>query len=356
MLIYFEPSGFDIRCAVDARPGHPATAAKSSGSDAPMSAFLGLATEVEDDHALLARLREAAVSSTMTVLISIAKLDARDEGRPEETSSIRRVGELLEQAFQFAPKRKLVESPQQRDFFRAEIAALRAELARRDAETGRVEQTAMLALAYLAEARDADTGNHLLRTQHYVRLLATKLRAFPRFSSILTDRYIDLLTWSAPLHDIGKVGIPDRILLKPDQLTEEETAIMRTHTTLGARVIEQTERDMRQPAPFLAVAKEIAHWHHERWDGSGYPDGLSGAEIPLSARVTAVVDVFDALISNRVYKRSLPFEEARKIIAAGRGAQFDPDVTDAFLTGFDDFVSVAVNHSDHCSGPTECRD
>jgi putative two-component system response regulator len=231
------------------------------------------------------------------------------------------------------------------DCLKIENASLRAELDRRNQDSERMERAAILLLARLAEARDPDTGNHILRTQNYVRALAIRLREHPRFSSILTDRYIELLTRSAPLHDIGKVGVPDHILLKPGKLTDEEWIIMRKHTVLGSRVIDQAERDIEHSGPFLALAKEIAHWHHEKWDGSGYPDGLAGESIPPSARLMAVADVFDALISPRVYKTRISFAETRLIIASGRNSHFDPDIVDAFLQGFEEFVSIANQYS-----------
>jgi putative two-component system response regulator len=208
-------------------------------------------------------------------------------------------------------------------------------------ENQAIQNVSIRALAHLAETRDSETGDHILRTQSYVQVLATQLQDHPRFSDTITDHYIPLLSRSAPLHDIGKVGIPDSILLKPGKLTDDEWVVMKTHAELGARAIEQAERDVDQPVDFFTLAKQIAHWHHERWDGNGYPDGLAGETIPVSARLMALADVFDALISKRVYKPPMPFEKAREVIAADRGRQFDPDVTDAFLTSFDEFVHIA---------------
>ena len=154
------------------------------------------------------------------------------------------------------------------------------------------------------------------------------------------------LTRSAPLHDIGKVGIPDHILLKHGELTEDEMRIMQTHAKLGSDAIEMAEKDIETPLPFFAIAKEIAHWHHEKWDGSGYPDGLAGEAIPVAARLMALADVFDALISTRVYKPAMAYDVARDIIASERGKHFDPDVTDTFLAGFEDFVAIARRYLD----------
>ncbi|MBI4755749.1 MAG: HD domain-containing protein [Betaproteobacteria bacterium] len=157
---------------------------------------------------------------------------------------------------------------------------------------------------------------------------------------------MELLVKSAPLHDIGKVGIPDQILLKPGKLSADEWTIMRTHAVVGADAIEQAERDGDRPVEFLVLAKEIARWHHEKWDGSGYPEGLRGEAIPVSARLMAVADVFDALISPRVYKAPMSFDRARDIIRDERGRHFDPDIVDAFLARFEDFEAIARRYAD----------
>lgn len=209
-----------------------------------------------------------------------------------------------------------------------------------------VQDAAIMAMASLAETRDEETGNHIRRTQLYVRTLATHLRDHPRFAAELTEDNILLMYKSAPLHDIGKIGIPDRILLKPGRLTPEEFEIMKTHTTLGHDAIVAAESMMELPLSFLRYAREIAHSHQEKWDGSGYPQGLAGDAIPLSARLMAVADVYDALISRRVYKPAFPHEEAVRIIRDGRGRHFDPDITDAFLTLSETFRDIARRFAD----------
>jgi putative two-component system response regulator len=225
-------------------------------------------------------------------------------------------------------------------------AWLQAQVAQRLAEDERIQAASIRALAYVAENRDAKTGNHLLRIQGYIGELARCLARQPRYRDQLTPRSIDLMVRSAPLYDIGKVGVPDAILQKPGRLTPEEWEIIKTHAVLGAQAIERAERDAECPAEFLALAKEIAHWHHEKWDGSGYPDGLVGEAIPLSARLMAISDVFDAMITTRAYKPAMAVEKARSVIAARRGRHFDPDVTDAFLTCFDHLVAIAEQHPD----------
>lgn len=177
-----------------------------------------------------------------------------------------------------------LEAKRVRDWMKNQNSVLEAEVARRMAENDLIQLVIIRALAHLAETRDPETGNHIHRTQKYMHTLALGLRHNPRFADFLTLRNIDLLAKSAPLHDIGKVGIPDSILLKPGPLSEAEWKIMKTHAKLGSDAIEQAEIDAEKPHAFLVLAKEIAHWHHEKWNGSGYPDGLAGNAIPLAAR------------------------------------------------------------------------
>jgi putative two-component system response regulator len=232
------------------------------------------------------------------------------------------------------------------DFLKDKNAFLQSEVLRRTREVQAIQDVTILTMASLAETRDNETGNHIRRTQHYVKALATKLRDHPRFAGYFTDHIIDLLFKSAPLHDIGKVGIPDKILLKPGKLTPEEFEIMKTHTTLGRDAIEQAERQLGTPVEFLKVAKEIAYSHQEKWDGSGYPEGLAGDGIPVSARLMAVADVYDALISRRVYKPAFTHERAVELISEGRGKHFDPDITDAFMEIREEFRTIAKKFGD----------
>jgi putative two-component system response regulator len=204
----------------------------------------------------------------------------------------------------------------------------------------------ILAMASMAETRDNETGNHIRRTQNYVRALALELRGHPRFSAELTDDTIELLYKSAPLHDIGKVGIPDRILLKPGRLDSDEFEVMKLHTVYGRDMIMQVQRHAGGPDGFLRLAREIAYAHQEKWDGSGYPENLAGEAIPLSARLMAVADVYDALISRRVYKPAFPHSEALTIMRKGRGTHFDPDILDAFLRIEARFAAIAAEFRD----------
>ena len=297
-----------------------------------------------DGYAVLARLRDNPATSDIPVMFVTALDSPTDEERGLQLGAADYIPKPIQPAVVMARVRTQLQAKQARDWMADKAEALEMEVARRMKENNLTQQVSIRALAHLAELRDPETGNHILRTSGYVRRLASGLRQAPRFAEVLSERMIDLMARSAPLHDIGKVGIPDHILLKPGPLTPEEWIIMKTHSKLGSDAIEQAERDVEIPVPFLAVAKEIARWHHEKWDGSGDPDGLAGDAIPLSARLMALADVFDALVSQRVYKPPLSFAEARAIIAAGRARHFDPDATDAFLAGFDDFVQIAARY------------
>ena len=210
----------------------------------------------------------------------------------------------------------------------------------------KVQDALMIALATLAETRDTDTGLHVRRTQLYVRTLAERLRTHPVLGAELTAERVDLLTKAAALHDIGKVGIPDAVLLKPGRLDEVEVALMRTHTTIGRDALKMAEAAVEGTTPFLQLAREIAHLHQEKWDGTGYPEGLSGTSIPLGARLMAVADVYDALTMRRPYKEPWPHERAVEEMQRGRGSHFDPDILDAFLETAEEFRRIAADHAD----------
>jgi putative two-component system response regulator len=204
-----------------------------------------------------------------------------------------------------------------------------------------LQDATIIAMASLAESRDADTGNHIRRTQHYVAALARELRYQAPFMAELNDDNIALLFKAAPLHDIGKVGVPDAILLKAGKLTEAEFALMKLHTVYGRDAIAGVEQMLGTSNQFLRYAKEITYSHQEYWDGSGYPEGLAGSAIPLSARLMAVADVYDALISERRYRPAFTHETAVELIRQGRGQHFDPDVVDAMLAIEDKFKTIA---------------
>ncbi len=207
-------------------------------------------------------------------------------------------------------------------------------------------QVVAFAMATLAEQRDSDTESHIVRVQNYVRVLAQKLSAQQAFQAQVTPEYIDALYNSVPLYDMGSVGVPDRILLKPGRLTPSEVAIMRTHPTIGHQALLRSEKIHGRSSPLLAVAKELVLSHQEKWDGSGYPQGLAGTQIPVSARLMAIADVYDALISNKVYKDGVSHDKAVQIIFGERGGHFDPDMVDAFIEIQDEFAAIAQRFAD----------
>ena len=221
---------------------------------------------------------------------------------------------------------------------------LEVAVAARTNELTNLQEMTVLALASLAETRDTETGNHLRRTQHYLRALGEHLKIHPGFGEALEGDMVNILFKCAPLHDIGKVGIPDRILLKNGAYTPEEFEIMKSHPTLGRDAIVKAQEISGQRMDFFEIAKEIVYSHHEKWDGSGYPQGLVGTQIPVSARLMALADVYDALISRRIYKGGMNHAQAVQIITEGRGTHFDPAVVDAFLTMESKFDAIVIAH------------
>ena len=208
-----------------------------------------------------------------------------------------------------------------------------------------VEQM-LTSLNALAMARDNETGNHIIRTQHYVKALALRLRQMGYYIESLTDKKIKLLYKAAPLHDVGKVGISDSILLKPGSLTPDEWETMKTHTLIGESVLSSAESQLDGDEDVIATAILIAGGHHEKWDGSGYPRGLKGDDIPLPARIMALADMYDALVSERVYKEKWTHEQAANEILSKRGIQFDPLVVQAFIAEEEEFRKIAQRYKD----------
>jgi len=299
-----------------------------------------------DGYEVLEHLRADPVSQQIPVIFVTALEGAEYEKRGFDIGAEDYITKPISPPILMARVKNQLAIKRVRDWLADQNSVLEQEVNRRLEETLLAQTVSIRALAHLAETRDPETGNHILRTQAYVNLLALRLRQHADYARVLTDEFIDLLTRSAPLHDIGKVGIPDMVLLKPDRLNDAEWEIMKTHCVLGSEAIERAEKDVEQEVPFLALSKEIARWHHEHWDGSGYPDGLVGEDIPLSARIMAVADVFDALISSRVYKNAIGMEPARQIIANGSGKHFDPAIVEAFLSGFESFAAIAKRFND----------
>ena len=306
-----------------------------------------------DGYEVCRRLKADEGSRDIPVIFLTAKADTVDEYLGLEIGAVDYITKPISPPIVLARIKTQLQLKAVADFLRDknqylenEVAGRTREIIAKTEEVAVLQDVTILAMASLAETRDQETGNHIRRTQLYIQMLAAHLRRQSRFAAVLTEPVIEILVKSAPLHDIGKVGIPDTILLKPGKLTPEEFEIMKTHTSIGKSAIEHAEQQLGKTVAFLAYAKEIACYHHEKWDGSGYPYGIGGDEIPLSARLMALADVYDALVSKRVYKDAIPHQQAIDIISEGRGKHFDPEIVDAFLELQEDFLQTAKKYGD----------
>jgi putative two-component system response regulator len=299
-----------------------------------------------DGYEVCARLKANPLTRSIPVIFLTGKTGVEDEQKGFALGAVDYITKPVSPAIVKARVSTHLLLKTTADFLRDKNAFLEGEISKRDRAMTAIQDVTILAMASMAETRDSETGNHIRRTQHYVQALAEKLKTNPRFSAFLTDSNISTLFKSAPLHDIGKVGIPDRILLKPGSFTPQEFEIMKTHTTLGWDAINNAELMLGTKAEFLTMAKDIALSHQEKWDGSGYPQGLKGDAIPVSARLMAVADVYDALISRRVYKEGMPHEAAVAIIQQGKGQHFDPDMVEVFTGIHEEFRAIAARYVD----------
>ncbi len=302
-----------------------------------------------DGYEVMRRLRESPVTRELPVIFVTALDSTEDEAHGLELGAVDYITKPVRPAIVLARVRGQLDLKEARDRMRDQNLWLEGEIARRMRQNQVMQDVSMRALASLAEARDDETGNHILRTQSYVNVLARALSALPHHAAELTPERIATYTKAAPLHDIGKVAIPDHILHKPGKHTPEEWVVMKTHAQQGADAIWRAicdQNEEREALDFLYIAMDIARYHHEKWDGSGYPEGLAAEAIPLPARLMALADVFDALISKRAYKPAFPIEKATAIIEEGRGRHFDPEVVDAYLANIDEFAAIAARHAD----------
>lgn len=311
-----------------------------------------------DGYEVLRRLRHDEATRDVPVIFITAMNASEDEEHGLQLGAVDYITKPFNPAIVLARVNTHLELKRARDRLLRENEWLDAEVRRRMRENLLTQELSMKALAILAETRDMETGHHILRTQFYVELLACHLAQHPRFQDALAGPALTRIIKAAPLHDVGKVGIPDAVLLKPGRLNAEEFAVMQTHAAIGAEAIDKamnealaaTEDDTAELAPgafaFMQVAREIALSHHEKWDGTGYPSGLAGEAIPVSARLMALADVFDALTCRRVYKPPMPIEQAAQIIIEGRGLHFDPDVVDAFVALRERFAAIATRYAD----------
>ncbi len=324
-----------------------AQALNIAASDAPPDLILlDVMMPDMDGYEVCRRLKNDRLTMHVPVIFLTAKSAVEDEERGLELGAVDYITKPISPPVVLARVKTHLALKAMDDFLRDQNHFLELEVAKRTEEVTAIQDVTILALASLAETRDVDTGNHLRRTQFYVKALAEKLRDHPRFAAFLSTANIEKWFKSAPLHDIGKVGIPDHILLKPGRLEADEFEIMKTHTTLGYNAILNAEKALGTHVEFLSIAMSIALSHQEKWDGSGYPQGLAGDDIPIAARLMAVADVYDALISRRVYKEPMPHALAVQTMHLGRAHHFDADVLDAFEAIQEEFRAIAQRFAD----------
>jgi putative two-component system response regulator len=312
--------------------------------------LLDIMMPLMDGYQVLAALQSDSATKEIPVIFVTAMEDDDDEQRGLESGAVDYVTKPIRPTILQARVRTHVELKRHRDQLRRQ-----KELFRRANEIAK--DVSLHALATLAEARCEETGAHIVRTREYVEALGRQLLREGRHVEALADGRLALIGRAAPLHDIGKVGIPDHILKKPGKLTREEFAAMKEHSRIGAASIEEAIRRVaqlpdadeaaaREALDLLRIAQQIAGAHHEKWDGSGYPLGLAGDAIPLAARLMALADVYDALTCRRVYKDAMAEDEVRRILYEGRGRHFDPEVVDAFLAVEDEFRTIRQRYAD----------
>jgi putative two-component system response regulator len=335
---------------MSAEDGETCLAMARSTTNPPDLILLDIMMPVMDGYEVCRRLKADPLTRHMPVIFVSAKSDPDDERMGLEIGAVDFVHKPVSFPVLLARVASHLALKTQGDLLRTKNDDLELQVQARTQELVALQDVAMVAMALLAEVGDADTLPHIRRTQHYVKALADQVRDRPPFAGQLTDDAIQAIFRSVPLHDIGNAGIPDRVLLKPGRLSPGDIAIMNTHTQIGLDVIEQAERSMGTPLPFLTTAKDIVLAHHERWDGRGYPQGLAGTAIPLCARLTTIADVYDALITPRVYKAGMSHQEAMHVIFQERGQHFDPDLVDAFVEIQDEISAITERFPDTPDG------
>ncbi|MGP1628741.1 MAG: response regulator [Giesbergeria sp.] len=324
-----------------------ARALKAAQTDpVPDLVLLDIMMPEMDGYEVCRQLKASAATRDIPIIFLTARADSDDERLGLELGAVDYITKPMSPPIVLARVQTHLALKATADFLRDKSAYLEREVTLRTLEVQALQDVTMMAMASLAETRDDETGNHIRRTQLYVKALAERLRTHPRFEAVLNTQMIELIYKSAPLHDIGKIGIPDHILLKPGKLTDHEYEVVKEHTLLGRKAIESAERRLGMRVRFLSVAKEMACCHHERWDGTGYPLCLTGDAIPVPGRLMALADVYDAIISRRIYKSASTHEQACHAIVKGRGTQFDPDVVDAFIDIAEEFRDIALKYPD----------
>ena len=318
---------------------------RATGNSSPDLILLDILMSDMDGYEVCRQLKENPETADIPVIFLTIKSEVDDEVRGFKLGAVDYITKPISPPIVLSRVKTHLTLAQSKLFLKKKNHLLEENVAKRTKEIAKTQDVAILCMASLAEARDNETGNHIRRTQEYIRLLSMHLKDHPGYAGFLNDFTIELLYRSAPLHDVGKVGVPDKILLKKGKLDTDEWEEMKKHAVCGYEALVRAEKDIGTTT-FLYIAKEITLTHHEKWDGTGYPQGLKENEIPISGRLMALADVYDALISKRVYKEAYSHEKAMRIILEERGAHFDPGIADAFALLQDQFRVVAHRYAD----------
>lgn len=331
---FLEPLGFTVRAALSGEE-----ALRMVKEEAPDTILLDLVMPGMDGFEVCRHLKEDESTRHIPVIIITGLSDREANVLALELGADDFLSKPFDRILLEARIRSSIRTKRLHDDLLRHRRELEFRVEDRTREIKTTQHVVVFSLARLAESRDTETGDHLERIRCYARELAMTMGQWQRYADQITPEFIGALYESSPLHDIGKVGIPDGILLKPGRLSANEFDVMKTHTLIGGDTLHDADREAGRNS-FLAMGRDIAYYHHERWDGSGYPFGVEGENIPLSARITALADVYDALSSRRPYKEPFSHEKSREIIIEGRGSHFDPSVVDAFLAGEQRFMAI----------------
>jgi len=334
ILVYALGNDYDVSVAMDGE-----NALESVADHRPDLILLDIMMPGMDGYLVCEKLKADQATRHIPVIFLTAMTEEQDEAKGLALGAVDYVTKPFSPELVKARVKNQLELKMHRDH-------LEELVKERTRQLELTQEVTIESMGTLAEYRDPETGGHIKRTQHYVKVLAKHLQNHLKYKEFLTDSVVDLLYKSAPLHDIGKVGVKDSILLKPGKITEEEFEEMKKHAAYGRDVIAVQERKLGVNS-FLHHAGRMAGYHHEKWDGTGYPDGLAGDDIPIEGRLMAIADVYDALISRRVYKPPFPPEKAVAIIAEGKGKHFDPDMVEAFLKLEDTFRRIGYEYADY---------
>jgi len=315
-------------------------------AEPPDLILLDVMMPVMDGYETCRRLKRQPELEDIPVIFLTAKGEVEDEEKGFQLGAVDYIVKPLTPSLLLSRVKTHLTLRQAQNYLKDRNSYLEAEIVRRIEEVTVLQEVAITAMASLAESRDQETSAHVQRTAEYVKQLALHLRNDPKFATVLSLENIYLIAKSTPLHDIGKMGIPPMILWKPGKLNSDEFQFIKRHPAIGRDSILRAEALIKGPESFLRFAKEMAYSHHEKWDGTGYPEGLAGEDIPLSARLMAIADVYDALISRRVYKDAFSHEKAVAIISSESGKHFDPILVKAFLEIADCFEKIAKEYRD----------